>query len=224
MSAARLSLLVSLAACTSNPTPPAIRSCGHAHNDQENARPLAQALELSFCSVEVDVHVVGDQILVGHDPEDLSPERTLEALYLEPLAASPRDIILMIDVKTDADSSWPALEQRLERHQLGGALVVITGNAARAAIATASPRRASIDGRIADLDARVDPALYPLISDKWTDHFTWVGGVERQAVAQRRKLEELVKRAHDAGHKVRLWQSGDRVEVWEAPLNEGVAL
>src|SRR5207244_7981145 len=57
----------------------------HAHNDYEHKRPLQDALDHGFCSVEADVFLVDGQMLVGHDRKDLRPGRTLEKLYLEPL-------------------------------------------------------------------------------------------------------------------------------------------
>lgn len=78
----------------------------HAHNDYEHDDPCHGALNLGFRSLEVDVFPVGDDLLVGHDPEDLVPERTIERLYLEPLRrwcasrpASPGDRG-MVDPKT----------------------------------------------------------------------------------------------------------------------------
>ncbi|CAM5694273.1 hypothetical protein SALBM311S_00169 [Streptomyces alboniger] len=63
----------------------------HAHNDYaEHPRPLLDALDHRFGSVEADIYLVGDQLLVAHDPVDLDPARTLESLYLDPLAARVR--------------------------------------------------------------------------------------------------------------------------------------
>ena len=59
----------------------------HAHNDYEHARPLHDALGHGFCSVEADVWLVNGQLLVAHDLKDARPERTLQALYLDPLRA-----------------------------------------------------------------------------------------------------------------------------------------
>ena len=56
----------------------------HAHNDYEHARPLAEALERGFCSVEADVWLVAGKLLVAHDLKDAKPQRTLESLYLDP--------------------------------------------------------------------------------------------------------------------------------------------
>src|SRR5436853_4533789 len=57
----------------------------HAHNDYEHARPLLDALDHGFCSVEADIHLVRGDLLVGHSLLNLRPERTLEKLYLRPL-------------------------------------------------------------------------------------------------------------------------------------------
>ena len=57
----------------------------HAHNDYEHKRPLFDALDQGFCSVEADVFLVNGELLVAHNRADVKPERTLQALYLNPL-------------------------------------------------------------------------------------------------------------------------------------------
>src|SRR6185295_12383494 len=57
----------------------------HAHNDYEHTRPLFDALEQGFCSVEADVWLVDGKLLVAHDLKNVKQERTLAALYLDPL-------------------------------------------------------------------------------------------------------------------------------------------
>src|ERR1044071_3148402 len=59
----------------------------HAHNDYEHPRPLFDALDQGFGNVEADIYLVNGDLLVAHDPVDLDPSRTLESLYLAPLAA-----------------------------------------------------------------------------------------------------------------------------------------
>src|SRR4051794_7241519 len=58
----------------------------HAHNDYAHPRPLFDALDQGFTSVEADVFPVDGELLVGHNRRDLKPDRTLETLYLAPLA------------------------------------------------------------------------------------------------------------------------------------------
>src|SRR5207249_11561405 len=84
----------------------------HAHNDYEHKRPLLDALDHGFCSVEADIYLVDGRLLVAHMRSQVQPERTLEKLYLEPLRqrvkknggsvypAGP-ELVLLIDIKTD---------------------------------------------------------------------------------------------------------------------------
>src|SRR5262245_25702012 len=60
-------------------------SRGHAHNDYAHERPLLDALEHGFCSVEADIYLVEGHLLVAHDRGQVQPGRTLQALYLDPL-------------------------------------------------------------------------------------------------------------------------------------------
>jgi hypothetical protein len=61
------------------------RVVAHAHNDYEHERPLQDALDHHFASVEADVwHRDGD-VVVSHDP--WTSRGTLADLYLAPLAA-----------------------------------------------------------------------------------------------------------------------------------------
>lgn len=49
----------------------------HAHNDYEHERPLFDALEHGFCSVEADIGFIDGELRVAHDQEDARPGRTL---------------------------------------------------------------------------------------------------------------------------------------------------
>ena len=98
----------------------------HAHNDYDHARPLFDALDHGFCSVEADIWLTPDGLLVAHDRKDLRPGRTLEALYLDPLRERIQAnggrvyrggpiFHLLIDVKTEADETYAVLDKVLAR-------------------------------------------------------------------------------------------------------------
>ncbi|MDQ6632804.1 MAG: phosphatidylinositol-specific phospholipase C/glycerophosphodiester phosphodiesterase family protein [Verrucomicrobiota bacterium] len=86
----------------------------HAHNDYEHSRPLFNALEHGFCSIEADIYLVDEKLLVAHDREKVDPARTLQKLYLDPLREraqtnggrifrhGPTEILL-IDVKLSSE-------------------------------------------------------------------------------------------------------------------------
>src|SRR2546430_573705 len=66
-----------------NSPPPLTRA--HAHNDYEHTRPLLDALDHGFCSIEADIWLVDGKLLVAHERGNVKPDRTLQALYLDPL-------------------------------------------------------------------------------------------------------------------------------------------
>ncbi|WP_242095157.1 hypothetical protein [Aestuariivivens sediminicola] len=58
----------------------------HAHNDYEHERPLFDAIENGFISVEADVHLIHNELYVSHfTPTIIDESKTLEQLYLKPL-------------------------------------------------------------------------------------------------------------------------------------------
>src|SRR5881394_2192465 len=161
----------------------------HAHNDYEHARPLAEALEQGFCSVEADVHLVQGHLLVGHDPRELRPGRTLQSLYLDPLKKRAAEnggrvyrngptVTLMIDVKSDAAQSYAALKEALQPYaplltvfrgdqiESGAITIVISGNRDRATMTGEAVRLAALDGFFSDLDAAspLPASLIPWVS------------------------------------------------------------
>ncbi|MFJ7071323.1 phosphatidylinositol-specific phospholipase C/glycerophosphodiester phosphodiesterase family protein [Streptomyces sp. NPDC098781] len=223
----------------------------HAHNDYEHPRPLLDALDHRFGSVEADIYLVGDQLLVAHDPEDLDPARTLESLYLDPLAARVRanhgsvyrghrgSLQLLVDIKTEGSSTYLELDKHLRRYKHlfttyahgrvlpGPVTAVISGDrAARTPMEAQTVRRAFYDGRLSDLGSSAPASFVPLISDNWTLNFTWLGeGAFPDA--ERQKLRGIVRAAHSRGQKLRFWATPDvagpaRDALWGELLAAGV--
>ncbi|KZT21016.1 hypothetical protein NEOLEDRAFT_1121820 [Neolentinus lepideus HHB14362 ss-1] len=75
----------------------------HSHNDYEQSVPLLKALSYGAASVEADVWLVDNELLVGHTEKELSPNDTLAKLYLEPL----QDIIRMANMDRKDDGVTP---------------------------------------------------------------------------------------------------------------------
>ncbi|MER6124575.1 phosphatidylinositol-specific phospholipase C/glycerophosphodiester phosphodiesterase family protein [Streptomyces sp. NPDC001795] len=223
----------------------------HAHNDYEHPRPLFDALDHRFGSVEADIYLVGDQLLVAHDPVELDPKRTLESLYLDPLAALVRanhgsvyrgwrrPLQLLIDIKTEGSSTYLELDRHLRRYRHlfttyahghvypGPVTAVISGDrAARTPMEAQTVRRAFYDGRLADLGTSAPATFIPLISDNWTLNFSWLGDGPFPD-AERRKLRDILDRAHAHRQKVRFWATPDaagpaRDALWSELFDAGV--
>ncbi|NUR43949.1 MAG: hypothetical protein HOV73_28100 [Streptomyces sp.] len=223
----------------------------HAHNDYEHPRPLFDALDHRFGSVEADIFLVGDQLLIGHTVDDLDPTRTLESLYLDPLAARVkanhgsvyrgwrRPLQLLIDIKTEGSSTYLELDRHLRRYKHlfttyahgrvfpGPVTAVISGDrAARTPMEAQTVRRAFYDGRLTDLGSAAPASFISLISDNWTLNFTWQG-VGAFPDAERQRLHGIVDAAHARGQQVRFWATPDlagpaRDALWGELLDAGV--
>ncbi len=218
----------------------------HAHNDYEHARPLLDALDHGFCSVEADIYLVDGQLLVAHNRRDVKPERTLEMLYLDPLLARVRanggrvyrggpPFTLLVDIKAQGADTYDVLAKSLAKYaemlttvrdgqvQPGAVTVIISGDRATDRIAADKVRYAGIDGRMSDLSADSPVALMPLVSDNWGSHFRWRGDGEIPA-AEREKLRGFVTQAHAKGRKVRFWAIPAKPAVWNELAAAGVDL
>lgn len=218
----------------------------HAHNDYLHARPLFDALERGFTSVEADVFLVDGRLLVAHTVLELNTERTFEKLYLDPLRERVRagggklfadgtSLTLLVDLKHDGEATYRALAKTLAHYDdiitvvRNGRLeqkpvtVIVSGERPWQAIAAEKVRYVGIDGRLGDLDSKLPSHLLPLISDNWTYHFKWRGEGELPQ-AERDKLRQIVHQAHAAGRRVRFWAAPDRPQAWRELRAAGVDL
>lgn len=226
----------------SSPVP---RRGAHAHNDYEHPRPLLDALDHGFQSVEADVFVIDGDLLVAHDREDVRSDRTLKALYLEPLwkrfqvnegkiyPASYLPFYLMIDFKSDAERTYDVLKEQLKDYRPmltefsddqiihGAVTVVISGNRPAETMAGEAVRLAGVDGRLSDLERVPRPRLMPWISDRWGNVFSWNGQGEMSG-DERKRLADLVERTHARGQKLRFWAVPDHEAGWRILEDAGV--
>jgi hypothetical protein len=241
-----LSLAAVLTACVSLRAAHGPLERAHAHNDYLHPRPLLDALAQGFCSVEADIFLVDGELLVAHDRPDVRPERTLQALYLEPLRerivrndgrvfpGSP-PFTLLIDIKADAELAYSALRELLASYRdiltvfgsnqttTGAVTVILSGDRPWTIVQQEKERFVALDGRLADLDREWQSHLVPLISDRWTSHFTWNGSGPLPD-AEKRKLREIVERAHQQGRRIRFWGAADQPSMWQAQHGAGVDL
>lgn len=209
----------------------------HAHNDYEHKQPLLEALSHGFVSVEADIWLIDGQLLVSHELEDVSKEKTLQALYLEPLkqiAAGQNGRILkrdepfylMIDLKSDGPSTLAALRKVLpmykdmlthytnEKTEPAAVSIVLSGSRPEADWWKEPERLFSLDGRPSDLEEnRLGAHYIPWISDDYFNHFTYIGFGEMPA-AEREKLKSLVDKAHAQGRMVRFWAAPGTRTLW----------
>ena len=218
----------------------------HAHNDYEHQRPLLDALDQGFCSVEADIYLVNGQLLVAHDRDKVKPERTLQSLYLDPLRERVKqnggrvfpngpEFTLLIDLKPDWKIIYPALRAVLMSYndmltsfregekRTNAVMAIISGSRDRKMFEGETIRYAAFDGELSDLDGNSSPNFAPWISSRWGSTFSW-RGQGLMPDSEKQKLESIVSRAHQQGRRVRFWGAPDNREAWQALRAAGVDL
>ena len=112
----------------------------HSHNDYWRRVPLFSAIEVGCIGVEADIWLFEEDLFVGHSVASLTPNRTLNSLYINPLleilskqnprstilpdhTAQPHGVfdtdpeqtlILLIDFKTSGSTLWPHVQSALQ--------------------------------------------------------------------------------------------------------------
>jgi len=221
----------------------------HSHNDYEQAKPLFEALDHNFRSVEADVHLIGDSLFVAHGSKEIKPGRTLCSLYLDPLKklveqnngsvyGNGEEVILLIDLKSEGLPTYKLLDSVLqdyksiltsykEGEKIQGAVnVIVSGNRPYEYMKNQTLRYAAYDGRIEDLDKNIPSTLMPMVSDDWRLFFSWKGQGEFPS-HEKELLDLFVMRASEKGYLLRFWSTPNtppeqRNAVWNELKNAGV--
>ena len=228
-----------------------LENIGHSHNDYEHTRPLFDALDCHFKSIEADVFPVGDSLFVAHNCKDIKPGRTLRKLYLDPLMQEIKkndgsvygdgvEIILFIDIKIDGLKTYHLLHKILENYKSvltefneskkiqRNIMVVVSGERPFEFMKEQKLRYAGYDGRLSDLDAGISPSLMPIVSNDWSEYFKW-DGTGQIPDAEKKKLSGIAQKAKECGYLVRFWGTPSRTEdqrnrVWTELRNAQVGL
>ena len=219
----------------------------HAHNDYLHEHPLFDAMDRGYCSVEADIHLVAADLLVAHDAKSIQPGRTLQSLYLDPmrqrigenagrLYRNGPPVVLLIDVKTPIDVTYPVLRNILagyadiltswkDGHKTQGAiLAIVTGNRDQKIIAADNPRWCACDGGLADFQSDPPAELVPWISIRWTALFVWKAKDSPIPAFERQEIKDIVHLAHAQHRQVRFWGSPDNAAAWTELRRDGVDL
>ena len=236
-------MVVSLLICSALVS---VHANAHAHNDYLHKRPLLDALDQGFCSVEADVFLVGGKLLVAHEEKSLDASKTLDELYLKPLAERAKknggfiqekgtEFTLLVDIKRDGEAVYSELKREMETYLglftqwrdptlfPGAVTVILSGDRPIKTVAAEKYRSVFIDGRLTDLDGTAPVTLMPLVSSSWLESFQWLG-LGTMPNDQRERLRDIVAKAHAQGRKIRFWASPDMPSAWQVLLREKVDL
>jgi hypothetical protein len=211
-------------------------SQAHAHNDYEHGRPLIDALNYGFTSVEADVHLKQNRLLIGHlSVNRRSPD--LATLYLKPLDSllrittqgilpkPPKTFCLMLDLKTEGISTLEAIENELKNYprieQDENIILLISGQVPKKEMLEGKFKRFQVDGRPEDLGKGISVNRMPRISTS----FRSISGAKARNKIETEALEKitvLARQVHLEGKLLRLWAIPDNQSAWDQLLDAGV--
>ncbi|MDB5116879.1 MAG: hypothetical protein JWQ79_2371 [Mucilaginibacter sp.] len=219
-----------------------------AHNDYRHKHPLMDAESNGYTHIEADVFLHFNKLVVAHINPYFKGNRTLENLYLNPLleqvtknnghvyAGNDQPVTLMIDIKSDAKSTYAQLRQVLEKYRPmlssydngvvtpGAVTIVLSGHKPYDVIKNEQTRLAFIDEDLRK--TAKDTAtrnVFTMASCKYSNLLHWKGSGNISAREEDR-LRNYVAMAHKNGEQVRLWASPDNKAVWKEMLSCGVDL
>ena len=244
-------LLVSVWSCNVTPKQKSIVIPAHSHNDYYHDRPLMDALDCNFKSIEADVYSIGDSLFVAHDFDKIKPGGTLRQLYLDALKTiisqnkgsvygDGEELILFIDIKDDGLKTYKLLDRILQTYKTdltvfengekikGRILVIVSGNRPFLFMQEQTIRYVGYDGRMNDLDSDISSTLMPIVSDNWNNYFKWDGTGEMPA-DEKLKLKDFADKAKSKGYILRFWATPNRTleqrnAVWKVLVDAGVSL
>lgn len=218
----------------------------HAHNDYMHNRPLFEALENGFTSIEIDVFLHNGELKVAHEPIDLDGKKTIEELYLDPIKKVIAQnggrvykgynaaVIFMIDFKTSGAETYAQLKKVLKNYedlitiykndsviQQRAINILISGNSPAPQLLKEDSAFATLDAGMQSMENTSVSKVSTRFSSAWETYFMW-RGKGNIPVKEKMKLDSLVAKAHQLKKEIRFYHIPDKPVVWQTLLAAGV--
>lgn len=217
----------------------------HSHNDYNRTVPFYQAYSQGIDIIEIDLFVSkkGKDLLVAHDREDLDKSQTIEELYINPIISiynrnqgkawkeSDKELILLIDLKSDYKTALPLLVKKLKRYPTlfnpevnpHAVKVVISGNLPTPDEFENYPSYFLFDGRPKQKYSEKELERVYMISDSFTNYSRWNGkGIPVREESER--LDSLINATTLKGKPLRFWAAPNGVTAWSTFRDMGVGI
>ena len=208
-----------------------------AHNDYVRDNPFFEAHALGVGFIEADVFLVDGELMVAHHRNEVAEGRTLTDLYLRPLsekvrtnggtpyADKNRSLTLMIDLKTEGKATLEAVVAEVSRFtaliQAKNLHIMISGNVPTPEIWDRYPSFITFDGRPGTQYSAAQWQRIRMISTNFNAHIKWDGRGPFPEAGER-KLDSLMKAAHERDKLFRFWATPDFPDAWRELLQAGV--
>lgn len=209
----------------------------HSHNDYMQEVPFWQAYYANFGSIEADVFLVKGKLWVAHTEKELSPERTLESLYLDNISKqiklnkghiypdTNKKLQLLIDVKQDYKTTLDALVSILQKYpeitNNQGIKIVITGGRPQPQEFKNYPAYLLFDGDLDKNYSTEELKRIGMFSADLQGLVKWNGkGIPRDEETAR--VKSAVEKAHKQQKPMRFYGAPDFPNAWVNFMDLGV--
>lgn len=212
-------------------------SNAHSHNDYEKEFPFRGAWEEGFGSVEADVFLVDDRIVVAHDTSQLKRNWSFDSLYLQPLVKciadnkgsvyrdKQRPLQLLIDLKTPADPLLDKLVRQVEQYPSlinnRSLKIVITGSRPAPELYSGYPSWVYFDGELKATYTEAQLQRIEMLSDNFAAYSNW-NGLGKIPAKEMASIQAAIEKAHALHKKVRFWNAPDILNSWYNFMSLGV--
>ncbi len=205
----------------------------HSHNDYLQEVPFWSAYANGINSIEIDVFLKEGNLYVAHDESDILPHRTLQTLYLQPIAAMKslelgkgQSLQFLIDIKSEPYATLNQLKLVLEEYpKIVNDLsisIVISGNRPKVDDYFNYPAYITFDYQ--SLDAPKNSEIWDkvaLISLSFKNFSSW-NGKGRLTIQDYKKVKSTIDKAHSYNKPFRFWGTPDSKTAWKVFVDLGV--
>jgi len=205
----------------------------HSHNDYLRNVPFWEAFSVPCQSIEVDLILEKNELMVAHERQSIRPENTLIALYLDPIRKAKEmrggtnpEFQLLVDLKTAAIPTLTLLMTQLESYldiiatteNPKGVKIVISGNQPEVSTYVNYPDYLFFDYQKPLITDELPWEKIALVSYSFRSISVW-NGKGRMVESERQKALALIEKVHAFEKPIRFWATPDSKTSWKA-LNE----
>ena len=204
----------------------------HSHNDYLQNVPFWKAYSVGVASLEADIFLSEERLLVAHTLGELDANRTFQTLYLEPLETALKSgfrtdtLQLLIDIKSEPYTTLDALIEAINQFptiaQSKQLSIVISGNRPNSAEYVNYPDFILFDYQ--SLEPVNNASVLEkigLISLSFRNFTTW-NGKGRLTKEDSTKVKIVIEKAHSFKKPFRFWATPDSKTAWRAMVDMGV--
>lgn len=204
----------------------------HAHNDYAHPLPFWSSYSSWSNSIEADIFLIGGELYVAHERNEILPQNTLRDLYLEPIRQMLKRnggrayengeyLQLMIDLKTNYEETLPVLEKILLEYKdcfdvysnPKAVKVVVSGSRPAPIHFVNYDKIIHFDGDLGGNYSSEQKERIAMISMPFSNISNW-NGKGKMLNDEFEKLKSVIENVHSQGKMIRFWGCPDTKTAW----------